>query len=66
MFAPDVGDHSVPHSEGRDQPVWVATAVRANLDNEDDDRLNWALLRDASEPKPSARGRRAGATHQRD
>lgn len=25
-------------------------ALRANLNNEDDDGLNWALLRDATDP----------------
>lgn len=28
----------------------IEIALRANLNNEDDDGLNWGLLRDASEP----------------
>jgi hypothetical protein len=28
----------------------VEIALRANLNNEDDDGLNWALLRDATDP----------------
>jgi hypothetical protein len=49
-------DRSEPELSGRPEMTTPRISLRANLNNEDDEGLNWALLRDAEHPEEIVEG----------